>query len=99
MCTFWQTQNLAHSRSNKCLNLIGYGIKVKVVAADQEPVLHLAPKHITKLKLESGGWGKNKKQVCSDGEMQSQSHSGPLVAHVPMINCCSSHLLFYLRQN
>lgn len=83
MCAFWQAQSLAHSGSNKRLNWIDYGIKVKAVAADQGPALYLAPKHIAKLKLESGGWRTTRittfKQVCSDGEMQSQLHLGPLV--------------------
>lgn len=58
MCTFWEARRLARFGSNRRLNLIDYGIKVKAVAADQGPVLRLAPKHITKSKLESGGWGK-----------------------------------------
>lgn len=87
--------------SNKRVNLTDYGIKGKTVAVDQGPVLHLAPKRIAKLKLESGGWTKKitttLKLVCSDGEMQSQSHWEPLVAYLTMINCCSSHLLILLR--
>lgn len=63
MCTFWQARSLAHFGSNHRLNLIDYGIKVKAVAADQGPVLHLAPKHITKSKLESGGWEKNNNNI------------------------------------
>lgn len=55
MGTVWQARSPAHFGSNRRLNLIDYGIKVKAVAADQGPVLHLAPEHVTKLKLESGG--------------------------------------------
>lgn len=67
MCTFWQAQSLAHFGSNHRLNLIDYGIKVKAVAADQGPVLHLAPKHIPKSKLESGGWEKNNNNIKKTG--------------------------------